>query len=679
MNVADLLLQNSGVNTGFPKFPSSFANLDNFADQYFPNFKRGELSSGLEVFVGAPNNTEPENVALVKEYFEGVYYTDKNKNDFYDAGDILLANIKLFASTDGAFLRTQHKNLQGHLGEKDIAVFVELPSGDIYSGLFCAVIASELQAKNAAGFLKVDWSGITNNAFELQDFQLKKLITSLNSKPDFWDTVWLLTTNTILRPILEIAELGASVFTGIAKAFESLRISPSVYDPDDKNYSHISVAELLKPYLNTNGDQVTKLIESVVGEVPVPVRNMIEQLYALSNTVLSVLIEIIEDISAFVVGLVCGVWNSLIDLIVGIFDLIALVFKMVINITKTIIHGNYYWELLLEYADNFIQYIQKIDWKDVVESAVQGALTLYKDISSIPGALFKKVTEINFGEYGYYVGYILFEVVQLFLPILELAKLGKLSKLGKLDDIIKGLDIFGDAKKVSKKGFDVTDFTGSKFQTTIEFVLEAFEYFIKKLKSGTAGFKKWIDDIFGAIKRWMDDLLGFNKTSEEVTELFRRGKSTTAKGEVLFRRSELVKFAKNLENKYAHLKLKVNIVTPNSPANRARLKRWDQSKVLGSFSSGPPPVIYVRQRCSHLTMQHEIWHLEDYARLGSVEYKKIPNWKHEESVWMKVFKNKEQWSEAELIDSYKYYLKSAYEEGGTPILNEDLDTIIRKI
>ena len=331
----------------------------------------------------------------------------------------------------------------------------------------------------------------------------------------------------------------------------------------------------------------------------------------------------------------------------------------------------------MEYADNFIQYVQKIDWKDVVKSAIQGALAIYKNVSDIPGALLKKVTEINFGEYGYYVGYILFEVVQLFLPILELAKLGKLSKLGKLDDIIKGLDIFSDAKKVSKKGFDVTDFTGSKFQTTIEFVLEAFEYFIKKLKSGTASFKKWIDDIFDAIKRWMDDFLGFNKTSEEVTELFRRGKSKTAKGEVIFRRSELAQFAKKMESKYAHLKLKVNIVTPNSPANRARLKRWDQNKVLGSFSSGPPPVIYVRQRCSHLTMQHEIWHLEDYARLGSTEYKKIPDWKHEESVWLKVLKNKDQWSEAELIDSYKYYLSEVSKAGENPIINDEIEKLIK--
>lgn len=522
MDLASLLIDNNNSSFNFPKFPSGFANLESFALQHFSGFKKAKLNDKFEVFVGDPGNDEPTNVALVKEFFSGIYFIDVDndgKSDFEKENpDIHLANIKLFASTDGAYLRTQHHNLIGKVNSDEFAVFVELPSGDTFSGLFCAVIAGDGQAKNVATFLRADWSNLTNNVFELNDYQLKKLLTSLYSKPSFLDFTWQLVTGLVLKPILEIGKIGAGVFSGIGNLFRLLRIEDSVYNPDSDGYKNISIVQFLEVLQkrNANGiDELFKYITSV--ELPPKVKSVLDQISTFSNSIILIIAEIIEDISQFVVGLVCGVWNSLIDLITGIFDLIALIFKLIIEIANTAIYADYYWNLLLEYADNFTQYIDKIDWKEVIIHGVVKAKDVFDAISNIPSALFKSLTSINFGEYGYYVGYILFEIVQLFFPILELAKIGKLGKLSKLDNIIKGLDIFSDAKKVSKNSFDIGGFAGRKFKTTFDTIIEAFEYFINKLKAGTASFKKWLDDVFEAIRKWIDDLFGAN--SKELAQL----------------------------------------------------------------------------------------------------------------------------------------------------------------
>ena len=70
--------------------------------------------------------------------------------------------------------------------------------------------------------------------------------------------------------------------------------------------------------------------------------------------------------------------------------------------------------------------------------------------------------------------------------------------------------------------------------------------------------------------------------------------------------------------------------------------------------------------------------LEDYNRLGIQEYKKILNWKHEESVWLKVHANRHLWTEIELADSYLYYRRTAFDEAGTPIINQEMEELIKR-
>ena len=68
--------------------------------------------------------------------------------------------------------------------------------------------------------------------------------------------------------------------------------------------------------------------------------------------------------------------------------------------------------------------------------------------------------------------------------------------------------------------------------------------------------------------------------------------------------------------------------------------------------------LHLRPECPKITWYHEKKHLEDFLELGWRRYtdisKKTP-WKHEQSVWDFIYKNRNRWSEPELVDAYLYY------------------------
>ncbi len=70
--------------------------------------------------------------------------------------------------------------------------------------------------------------------------------------------------------------------------------------------------------------------------------------------------------------------------------------------------------------------------------------------------------------------------------------------------------------------------------------------------------------------------------------------------------------------------------------------------------------LHLRPECPKITWFHERKHLEDFLEMGWRRYtdisKKTP-WKHEESVWNYLYKNRNKWSEAELVDAYEYVKK----------------------
>ncbi|SEC42339.1 Metallopeptidase toxin 4 [Tenacibaculum sp. MAR_2009_124] len=190
--------------------------------------------------------------------------------------------------------------------------------------------------------------------------------------------------------------------------------------------------------------------------------------------------------------------------------------------------------------------------------------------------------------------------------------------------------------------------------------------------------RKGIDDLKDLPKKQLEDIFeDLEHLSKEVDELYRNKGVNKADGGVKLTRNQLLKLKNDLELKFKELNLKVEIVT-KTPKFKARLKKWNGLRnTQGSFNPGPPPTIYVRQNCTQLTLQHEVWHMEDLKRFGNLEYRKKPNWKHEESVWNNIWETKHRWTNEELVDSYWYYVKESLTQGGQPNIIGEMEELLK--
>ncbi|WP_449386729.1 zincin-like metallopeptidase toxin domain-containing protein [Chryseobacterium lineare] len=89
--------------------------------------------------------------------------------------------------------------------------------------------------------------------------------------------------------------------------------------------------------------------------------------------------------------------------------------------------------------------------------------------------------------------------------------------------------------------------------------------------------------------------------------------------------------------------------------------RFNEPDYLGGFritNEKNKVILSLRPECPKITWHHERRHLEDFLELGWKRYSKISKttpWKHEESVWNYILKNRNKWSEPELVDAYLYY------------------------
>ncbi len=169
-----------------------------------------------------------------------------------------------------------------------------------------------------------------------------------------------------------------------------------------------------------------------------------------------------------------------------------------------------------------------------------------------------------------------------------------------------------------------------------------------------------------------DDLV---RGLDEILELERRIINEWDDALLLSKRS-LKKRVKNLTYKYKNFKLEVKFI--DETTNPKKFIDWNARNVLGSFNPGPPPKLNLRRQVTELTLQHEIWHLEDLKKLGKNKYYETPNWKHEESVWEKVWETRDKWTEKELVDSYRYYKNTAKKETGKFNSIDELDSLLEK-
>ena len=183
---------------------------------------------------------------------------------------------------------------------------------------------------------------------------------------------------------------------------------------------------------------------------------------------------------------------------------------------------------------------------------------------------------------------------------------------------------------------------------------------IAKLAKQLKKFTKWIDDVLARNGK------GSLKLEETLQESRRSYKKIGVIEYEILSSNLLKKYIEDVIKvcKQRGINLEIKWIDNTHPEfNSDLLGRLDVSMKNKKMLR-----LNLRPECPKITWFHERKHLEDFLELGHRKYKQIylkTPWKHEESVWNYIYKNRNKWSEPELVDAYEYvkkYHKDRYQK-----------------
>lgn len=676
--------------------------------------------------------TDADTSSKLLEYVtKRVYFYDKDNNNKLDDDEQLAYNAYIYTSKDAIKLKETYEVAEA--GEDDVLIFVEDNQGDV-SSQFCRARVGKNVLENLknAGHLYNNRKLLAriNEHAPIDETVLNELLKKgkienttlkvlefLFAAPDYLgpfspNTFVMKGLGTICEEIAKFInkakvddyrwnpqakkrnEDGTEDETHEFAPFLFPFVTEALDDIDDSKvngYMQKSIAELKALYASQD-QAIQNYVKNVdvgrLGNVPIyfpyggyvnvevdlvpdSIELFLFNKYLQVKKVIDVVFEKLEgfDFTDLIKkgittanAFLCGVWNGLVDAISGIFVLLEMVFKAAAAMNDFRQNFSTEFPILLEYVDNFTEALSSIDFKELYTH-----LKTKLSDASIGSISLETIAYFS----GAFIGFVISLVIEIVVGILFTGgTLSVAAVIEKLAAIFSGLLRAG--AKVLKKTFD---FSKKLVVNTFKGFKKLLQGIITLLRKGTVGFKKMIDDLFKGFKKSNKEV--FNKELAEAEELFRKAKKGKGGGKS-YKRSALRKIVRDIEKRYADIGLKVEIVTKRS--HPERYKNWTSylNDTLASCNSRKiPPKMYLREDATELTIQHEMWHMDDFRKWGYDVYNKTPDWKLEESVWMKIWKSKERWTNEELIDSYKYYLTEARTQGGIPVILDEMAQLIK--
>jgi YwqJ-like deaminase len=329
-------------------------------------------------------------------------------------------------------------------------------------------------------------------------------------------------------------ELAGKFFCWIGEGLDGLRIEDSTWNTD-------RVTPLLK-FLNKYEADIADFFENEADKsilflvLPLPARLLLkpilQQLGMVCSGIIRVIREYIEMEGAtleYMFAHICGVVNGIIDMVAGFFTFIGWILQLIgggiEGAAGVQANADYYLPLVLEYADNFMQAIKKINWGDVWKTVKQGIKRLWDavDFDAIMANM-----QINRRQLGYYMGYIGINILGCFTGLGEIAALTRIGKLGgwlgqmmeavanTVGKLPAGLKLTAEGVFAVLKGYISLLVKGT--QSVIELINSIFEVMLKWIFKASARIIKIGAEVFEDITEW---LLLHYKIGKATAEMFK--------------------------------------------------------------------------------------------------------------------------------------------------------------
>ncbi len=408
--------------------------------------------------------------------------------------------INIFISSDGAFLMREHKKLKDGKGvsKNEIAVFLEIPTGDILSGQVMHVLMGNYISGSTASNVLANrqlyndlYDSQLINSYEsvaVTDEQIIKLLGQIDSEDSFLSTLITYTLNALTVAEEAVSDAGIWVFEKLGSIVSSLRIPEKFWNIESKEYVLKGFDDLILESLQSFKTALLDFRKQYDYIIPDWTDNLISVLLDAVTWVYEFIIVHLKAAFAFNSGL----WNGLIDLVTGIFFLVELFFKLMGSKAGFVKDIRYYSSLFLEFADNIIQAVKSIDFSELISDVKDMSTALFEAIKKAefnsPKINFK--FKLNYTEVAYYTGYIAFQILEFIVPILKVAKVSK----------VKGFTAASKQKATTQAKI--------KYRNFADFFFKLFDDFVALLRRGNKGIREYIQKAFKEIVAWLEKKLG---------------------------------------------------------------------------------------------------------------------------------------------------------------------------
>ncbi|HFK5529570.1 TPA: hypothetical protein ACGZ99_003655 [Elizabethkingia anophelis] len=446
-------------------------------------------------------------------------------------------DVVLFASKNGAFLLQRY--MEALPQSNELILFIETDIGNLKNNVVRAKAGAALTKPGSGEFAE-----ILNFTREYQGMipqeELRELINKgiYKNKTDIvnWlisikDTVVREFFNYFTKGILTQAEV---FFRALSNDISKFKIEETGWNPNPKEgqYDPIFIPQILSDkikkyyqheaeggaYANLEGqkkvtaeivDHLFGKIDGIRANLTVPLSNagkflpdfVLEKFSQVFDWFFKQLDQLRKFLGDPVTGLLgiayqgvqtanaflCGIYNSLVDVIAGIFSLIEFIFKAVAAMQNIGENKIIYGEMLLELMEDFIEGVMSFDYVEFFKRSIAF------QINTIKGVI-NKATSLTLSQVAYYYGYITGIIIDI---VVEALLTGGTATVAKLAKSVESF-ILNPLEKISQAIVKSVNFTKDVLTKAVEF----FSLLIRE-------FKKGVKNIFQKLEKLLNEIFGF--------------------------------------------------------------------------------------------------------------------------------------------------------------------------